>query len=184
MAAPTITWSELDEGTAISEPLDNGSKENGQTTDALDIYIRHDASNQLTACKFWVGQYSGDYLGDGGSTTAAQDIAEILAWGDGAIEEQFGGFMINMDDGLTWPTVGDKNTAQYGVFRTGVGDSAENGITLAKEMSTTMSQDGVIPADGSHVPNPHFQCKIHIPLVEDTAGIRLFDQKLRFTYTS
>lgn len=183
MAAPTIIWSTSNEGSAISEPLDHLDAENGQETTEQNLYIRHDATNQLTNCKFWIDEYSGTYSG---GASAAADLAELLAWGDGTGDD-FGGFMVNMDasGGFgTWPTSGDKNTSTYGVFRTGVGDSAANGITLSANMSTTMSVDGVIPGDGSHDPNPRCQVRIAIPTNEDTAGIRQFDQKLRFTYTS
>lgn len=184
MAAPTITWSETNEGGAISEPLDHGIKENGQTTDVKNIYIRHDATNQLSNCKFWIGEYSGTYSG---GASAAADLAELLGWGDAASADDFGGCFLQMDaqGGFpTWPTLGDKNATTYGVFRSGVGDDPSTGITLSQYMSTVMTQDGVIPGDGSHDPNPRFQMKVQIPTNESTAGVRQFDQKLRFTYTS
>lgn len=184
MTAPTITWSETNEGTAITDPLDHGTEPAGDTTTVKDIYVRHDGSNQLTQCKFWIGEYSGTYTG---GASASLDLAEILAWGDDTDAADFGGFFISMDAAgsfPTWPTLSDKNTSTYAVFQTGIGDSADDGLALATDMSTVMSTAGVIPADGSHDPNPHFEAKIQIPTSEATAGIRQFDQKLRFTYTS
>ena len=90
-----------------------------------------------------------------------------------------------MDAGLyatAWPTHASKGgTGDLAVaFRTDIGDSAPNGVNL--HLNTGASSTGVIPAGSS--PNVRFKCRIQIPTVGPAIGVRLFDQKLRYSYTS
>jgi hypothetical protein len=66
-------------------------------------------------------------------------------------------------------------------MRTGVGDASGNAVTLSEKMSASMSVDGTIP---NAVTSATFQIRIKIPTDEDTAGVRQFDQVLKYTYTS
>jgi len=179
----SIIWSETDDGSAISDPLDHGQKAAGQTTVEKTIWVRHDGDYSITNCKFWVGEYSASYSG---GASAASDLAELIAWADDTDTDDFGGLMIHMDAAgsfaSSWPAVGSKDPVNTGLFRTGVGDSAANGIVLATEMSSAMSTDGTIPINAS--PNPSFKARIQVPTNEGTVGIRQFDMKLRFTYSS
>lgn len=180
--AVSITWSSTNGGAAVTEPLDHGVDSNGTILGTQELFLRHDGTNQITDCGFFLAEKSGTY---GGDQSAALDLAEILGWGDGADADAFGGFQINMDatGGYSgnWPAFGDKAGSTYNVFRTGVGDSEANKILLATEMGLSGAA-GTIQAGAS--PNVRFQCRIAIPEDEDTPGVRQFDQRLRYTYTS
>lgn len=188
----TITWSLSNGGVPITEPQNHGSGGVGTfrpSAAGTEIYLAHDGANQITNCKFHLAQYSGTYTG---GASAAADYLEMLAWGDSlaaggpAEASEFGGFQINMDAvggyAAAWPThaskggVGDTGVA----FRTGVGDSAADGVNL--HASTGATSTGVIPVGED--PNVRFKCRIQIPTDEAVLGIRQFDQKLRYTYTS
>lgn len=180
-----ITWSATNGGAAISEPLDHGQGGNGDTLTAQDVYISHNAVNPITLCKFYIGAYSGTYSGN---FAAATDLAELLSWGDGGSTDNFGGFQINMDAtgsfATSWPVYGTKGavTDLAVACRTGVGDSAANGIQLNTAMSAEMSVAGTIPNGMTNW--PHFKSRIHIPQAEGVVGTRQFDQVMRYTYTT
>jgi hypothetical protein len=176
-----ITWSSTQGGSALSEPLSHGSIAAGNTLPAQQVYLRHDGVNQITNCKFYVSQYSGAYTG---GATAAADIAEALAWGDGITLASFGGFQVNMDKAGgfpsgSWPTFSSKQPSNGSAFFTGAGDSADNAILLSSAMGLTSA--GLLQTG---TPDVAFQCRVHIPSDEGITGIRQFDQKLRYTYTS
>lgn len=170
--AVDITWSDSDGGSAITQPVDHGSGANGDTLTYQEIFLRHSANQQISSCKFFL--FGGD-------------SQEILYWGSELYEaNKFGGFQINMDAinsyAGDWPSLDYKNPDQSRTFYAGAGDNAQNGITLVKQMSGGMIQDGVIPADCS--PDPSFRARIQIPTDEEETGTRSFSLKLRFTYTS
>jgi len=185
MSAVTITWKISD--TPVTS-VDHGQGENGDILTAKEIEISHGGTYQITGCKFYLAEYSGDYSGGGASPSA--DLAELLAWGAQVTASAWGGFCINMDavnafPAGDWPAYDDhldSANGEYAVFKTGQGEAIANAILLSSAMSTAMSVDGVIPAAAS--PWPKFQARVAIPTDEDTAGVRKFDQKLRFTYTS
>ena len=63
MAVVNITWKDSI-GSTITE-VDHGTGGNGDVLAEQEISIQHDGTNQITGCKFWIGQYSGSYVGDG-----------------------------------------------------------------------------------------------------------------------
>lgn len=178
----SVTWSSSNGGGAISQPLDHGVDTNGSVLSAQEVFLSHDGANQITDCGFYLAEKSGAY---GGDASAGADLSELLGWGDGGDADAFGGFQLNMDAtggyAGNWPTFGDKSGSTYNVFRTGVGDSEANKIVLATNMGLT-GAPGTIQTGSS--PNVRFQCRVEIPEDEDTAGVRQFDQRLRYTYTS
>ena len=180
--AVSITWSETNGGAAISQPLNHGNVENGSSTTEKTIYVRHDGSNPITSCAFYLQQYSGSYNGD---SSASADYNELIAWGDDATEDGFGGYLVNMNATGSWASgwaTYDAKTPDYGfVCRTGTADTSGNAETLLEEMGLT-SGDGEIQTGAS--PNVRFKCRIDVPTVEDTAGKRQFDLTLKYTYTS
>jgi len=182
MPVINITWSSTNGGAAISEPLNYGSDTSGSVLSEQEVFLRHDGVNQITDCGFYMAEKSGTY---GGSSSAPNDLAELLAWGDGATAAAFGGYELNMDatGGFlgSWPTFSDKSGTTYNVFRTGVGDSEANKILLATQMGLTGAA-GTVQAGTS--PNVRFKGRIEIPSDEGTVGVRQFDQRLRYTYTS
>lgn len=184
--AVSITWSLTNNGTGITL-VDHGNAANGQNTTAKQVYIRHDGANEITNCAFYNQQKSGSYTG---SANAAADFTELINWGDGNTANSFGGFQVNMDaeggfsGGPTWGMSETQKTSADGLkftLRTGVADNPTNAVTLSEKMSTNMTTNGVIPAGVTDVT---FQCRIKIPVDEDTAGVRQFDQVLKYTYTS
>jgi hypothetical protein len=176
-----ITWSATQGGGALSEPRNHGSAAAGNTLAAQQIYLWHDGDNQITNCRFYISQYSGSYTG---GASAAADFTELLAWGDGATLAAFGGFQVNMDKvgafpSGAWPTFSSKQPSNGSAFYTGVGNLVDNAILLPTAMGLT--SPGVLQTG---TPDVAFQCRVHIPSAEGTLGIRQFDQKLRYTYTS
>lgn len=182
----SITWSATNNGTAITS-VNHGNAANGTNTTAQQVFIRHDGANPITGCAFYFGQKTGSYTG---SFNAAADFAEIKAWGDGGTANAFGGVQVNMDaeggfsGGATWGMSESQKTSSDGykfTMRTGVADASGNAVTLSEKMSASMSVDGTIP---NGVTSATFQIRIKIPTDEDTAGVRQFDQVLKYTYTS
>jgi len=179
--AVNITWKSPPAGTTITS-VDHGSGVNGDTLTAVEIGISHDGTNPITNCKFYIAEKSGTYSGD---QTAAADLAELIGWGDESLEDDFGGFQVNMDQvssypAGSWPTYASKQPTYGSAFFTNIGDSAANGITLKATMDATMTVDGTVPAGVE----AKFECRLHIPTSAGSPGVRQFDQKLRYTYTS
>lgn len=177
-----IIWSLTNGGTSISSALDFGNASNGANTGAQDIYLRHDGDNEITAVGLYIRQFSGSYSG---SFTSANDIAELLGWGDSSSSDDFGGVQFNLDatgsfGSGSWPTVSSKSPTNGFVARTGVGDSESNAVTLTT--NTGCSSAGVIPSSSS--PNVRFRSRIQVPTNEDTLGIRQFEIVAKYNYTS
>ncbi len=177
-----IIFSLTNGGSAMADPLDHGSAAAGADLSDQEIFIRHDGTNQITDVGFYAAEKSGSY---GGGSSAAADLVELLAWGDGAVAADFGGFLINMDATggylLDWPTFDDKSGTTYNVFRTGAGDSAANKIVLATAMGLTGAPGTIQIGD---TPNVRFKTRISVPTSEGTVGVRQFNTKIRYTYTS
>ena len=181
-----VTWSTTNGGSAISDYVEHEAA-NGASSTAQTIFLRHNGSNAITGVALYIREFSGTYNGDG---TAAADLAELIAWGDESSATAYGGILINWDatnqSGLgafasaNWPTYDDKSKTYGMVHRTGVGDSDENAVTLP--VGTGISTAGQIPAGAA--PNVRFQMRINVPQDEDTVGIRLFDQVVKYSYTS
>jgi hypothetical protein len=190
--AVTVSWLDaLIGGSAVTPLLDHGQDANGQILDlGSAIFLEHDGANPITACKFYLAAKSGVY---GGDSSAANDYNEMIAWGDSlaaggpAETAEFGGFQINMNKtggfpSGSWPTHAAKTPTSGSAFYTGVGDTVANGISLVTAMGAGVTSTGVIAIGTS--PDASFRARIQIPTDEGTPGVRQFDQKLRFTYTS
>jgi len=126
-----------------------------------DLYVRHDYTNKISDVTLFMGQLSGIYDGD---FDAATDWAELLAWGDGAATD---GAFLSQDAGSTFTQL-----------KTGSLDSQANGQTVAT--SSGVATAGEIGTSEES----HQQVKIHVPVGEDTGGVREFDFKAYYLYTS
>lgn len=187
MSTVLVTFSTSNGGSAISSDVDGGSAGNGEETAADTVYIRHDGSNPITGCKLYIASINERYSG---ATTADGDLLEMLGWGDKTTASAFGGFFLNLNatgsfPAGSWPTLINKSVESAGktvgaVCRTGVGDSASNGVSLITNMGC--SSDETIQTGSS--PDVRFQCKVSIPSAEDTVGIRHFKIVLSYSYTS
>jgi len=172
-----ITWIESSVGISY---LNHGDVAYGTLSNVRTISIQHDSSNALTNCAFYISEretYSGD-------ATAQTDLAEVLSWGDATSSDDFGGLQINMNaldnfPSADWPSVNNK----LNTFRSIRGDE-DHPIQLNKTMNSTpkMISNGVIPP--SCTVWPTFRCRIQVPVTAGTTGVRQFEQKLRFTWTS
>jgi len=163
----SITWSETSRGAASSAPLDWGNIGNGEnSTD--DLYIRHDGSEKIYDCVFYIQAYTGSYTG---GASAAADYSELIGWGDGDDTE---GFLINQTHLTASP-------GTYVTHKTGQGTAAAP-ITLLDDIII----DGPGAADGEIASGEegHIKVKIAVPSGENVAGTRQFDQVLKYTYTS
>ncbi len=186
----SITFSTTENGSQVAESLggggtgvDHGTDTNGTILAQRELWIRHDGTNPITNVGFYIAEYSGAY---GGGASAALDIAEILAYGDGATANAFGGFEINMNGGDSnpgdWPTFSAKQPTNGSAFFSGVGDTAINKIALVTTMGAAVTGIGVLA--GASATDAQFFSRIGIPTDEDTVGIRQLDQRLRYTFTS
>lgn len=185
--AVNITWSLTEEGTSVTS-LDHGSGSNGDlvangggAASGLEIYVRHDGTNNITDAGFYIAPKTGTY---GGGFNATDDYAELLAWGDGD-NDDYGGFEVNMNSSgvypdSDWPVSGTKQPTYGSAFYTGVGDTVDNKVLLAITMGVSVPSEGVLTSGL----DARFKCRVRIPPNEDTVGVREFDQKLRYTYTS
>ena len=178
----SIIFSSTNGGAAITDTLDHGNASNGAETTAEEIFIRHNGTNSITSTKIYMRQFSGAYAG---SATAAGDLSEMFAWGDESTESAFGGYMINFNAAQSyptadWPTYNNKSPSGGTVFRTGVGDSESNAITIPTSTGATSS--GEIQAGTS--PNVRFKAHVAVPSDEDTIGIRQWETILVYQYTS
>lgn len=187
MSTVLVTYSSTNGGSAISSDIDGGSVGNGEVTTADTVYVRHDGDNSITSCKFYIAAINERYLG---AATADGDLSEVLGWGDGATAAAFGGFFLNLDasggfPAGSWPSLANKSVTSGlktvgAACRTGVGDSASNGISLITNMGC--SSDETIQTGTS--PNVRFQCKASVPSAEDTVGLRHIKLVLSYSYTS
>lgn len=177
----SVSWSLTNGGAALTSALDHGSLGNGDIGTATEIFVRHDGANPITSAGLYVREFSGTYSG---TFSAASDLAELLAWGDAATANGFGGLQVNFDAtgsyAADWPTYDNKAPGSSYVFKTGQGDSEANAITLPT--STGCPSAGTIPAGAS--PNVRLKLRVVCPSDEDTVGIRQIDQVLRFSFTS
>lgn len=183
-----ITWSLTQNGTAITS-LDHGAGSNGQMvaqggggSAGVEIWLRHNGANDITNAGFYIAPKSGTYSG---SFSPSSDYQELLAWADAVTSPTFGGFHINMNKITSyvsgWSQYNDKQPTGGSAFFTGVGDLPANKILLSTSMGASVTSAGVLAAAGTACA---FKCRVEIPTSEDTVGVRQFDQKLRYTYTS
>lgn len=185
MGAVQIIWSLTNGGSQLSQPVDHGNNNSSNTLGPVDIHLRHTGINPITGCFVYIRAYSGIYSGD---HTAATDFNEIISWGNGTSAPAFGGFQFSMNGNM--PDFTNKNSLDglgY-TFRTGYGDNSTNAISLKKEIYSAGGVNGEIPAGAA--PNARFQARMIIPTTPDapftntTPGVRLFEQVLKFTFTT
>jgi hypothetical protein len=169
----SITWSQATGGAAISEPISHGNISNGMVGSDIDLYIRHNAvAGPITNVGFFIQPYSGTgYTGIG----QLADYNEIMGWGAAAVSWNDAGFYINQNH----PTFPD-DISNWKVHKPGQGDSAVKIALLASAINIGTPVAGEIPLSGE----AHVQVKVAVPALEDTAGVRFFDQVLAYTYTS
>lgn len=183
--AISLTFSSTNGGIGFSAPVDHGNVANGSITVPVTIYVRHNGVNQITGVTLYCDVVdSASYAGD---ATAANDKAELIAWGDAGASGDFGGAQVNWNasgsfPGSSWPTFANKTTVDgFGyTVRTGIGDSSSNGIIIPTASGATSS--GTIQAGAT--PNVRFQMRTVVPLNENTLGIRQFRTSFSFNYTS
>lgn len=159
-----VTWSATPSGEALETQIWGTIQTGESSTD--DIYIRHDGSEKIYDCTFYIAAYSGIYSG---GATALDDYNELLAWGDGG-----NGFSINQDCTNTFPAGSwQVHSSTSGTISTPItldGDSRVGGA----------GPDGEIATGEEH----HIKVRVSVPSSEDTPGTRMFDQVIQFTYTS
>jgi hypothetical protein len=173
----SITWSASEGGTAIPEPLDHGNIANGTQSTAQDLFVRHDGTNPITSVGYYAQAFSGDYAGNGGNASAAADFTELIGWGDNYLATDEGGFLINQNRAGAFPATDSE------VHKTGTGDSASNAFTL-QATSFTAASTGTTAGQLDSGDESQVNVYIAVPTTENTAGVRLFDQVLKFTFTS
>lgn len=176
-----VEWSLTLGGNAITADTNLGSTlHHGHYTVSGVYWLRHDGENSITNCKIYMKPVSeDDYVGN---FSPREDLDELLSWGDATVAGDFGGLMINLDNtggAGTWPTLADKGTTTYAVFRTGVGDTKDNGITLPIEVG--LNVEGEIPPGLNN--NVAVLVRLQIPNNESVVGIRHVDIGLSYDYT-
>lgn len=171
-------------GSALEEPYSLGAKANGQATDALTLYLRHDGADSVTDMAFYIDEYDGAYIGD---ATAAADYTELKDWGDAVTSPAFGGLQINQNaigafPSASWPLFNSHISGDgFGyVFNSNQGSTSLNAISLLPESGAIAEgelQDGVAP-------DVRVQLRLAVPDDEDTTGVRQFNLKWAYTFTS
>jgi hypothetical protein len=183
----SLTISGESAGDPIAEVNDFGSFSPGAASDAIDLYIRHDAQSwEITDCAFYVVQYVGSsYTGDNDPNA---DYAEVLSWGDtsGAsangveiTDPSHGGFYMNMDHSGSFPD------ADWHPFRSTYGADASNAVELEQEAINNTGVgwtpvDGQIPLQGE----AHIQMRWDIPDTVGNAGTKFVQLVMAYSYTS
>lgn len=178
----SVIWSLTNGGEPLSAVIDHGNSSNGDVTTSVELFIRHDGNNSITSTGLYVRAYTGTYSG---GLTAAADLAELLAWGDGATAAAFGGFQCNLLATTSyptsgWPTYSNKSPTGGFVHRTGVGDSEGNAVAIP--ITTGAVGSGEIQSGSA--PNVRFKVRAEVPSAEDTIGIRQWDHMVTFSFTS
>lgn len=182
-----ITWATTSAG-ASEEELDAGDVSNGANTAATTIYLSHDHSGDIVSARLFVIQKLSTY---DGAATAADDLSEVIGWGDESTANGFGGLQINsntaggFDGGSTWGMSESQKTSVDGLkftARTGVGNTAPLGVLVPVEAHNSgpaMVTPGSIPATTEVA----FQIRIKVPTDEGTLGAREVSLALSYTYT-
>jgi hypothetical protein len=152
-----ITWSLSQGGGALTPPIAHGNLGPNEAGTAVDIYIRHDGTEKIYDCGFYLANH---------------DSAEVLGWGNNGTNEH--GFQIDMNTHAGSPG--------WTSFKTGVGDTSGNAIAVDGN-SKYNSGDGV---DGEIATGTeaHIKVRTVVDPTETVAGTREWDQVLAYTYTS
>lgn len=192
----TVTISGESQGNPLEEVTDFGEVDPGTASDAVDLYIRHNAAVwQITDCAFYLVRYVGSsYTGLAGPDT---DFSTVINWGNttigldpdahGAgpadppnhIDPEYGGMYLNMNHGSSFPI------ADWHPFYSGYGDSPENAIILSQD-AINNTGSGWTPADGE-IPfqgEAHVRIRWDIPSSASEAGISFVQLVMAYSYTS
>lgn len=174
----TISWAQTEGGDSITE-LDHESIYETASTDVQELYISHDGDHRITNCRLYLAPYSNEYSG---SFSPLQDYNELLSWGDSSISNSFGGVQVNMNSNSSfpdssWPTVTNKHPSNGFVFCNSIGKDLDSAVTLTT--AAGIANEGIIEVDEV----AHIAMRIQVPQI-DTPGVRQFDTKLRFWFTS
>jgi hypothetical protein len=137
----------------------------------LDAYYSVDPIFTADAGKSFCGDSDavsfGDYEASGGSHSASSDFNTLLGWGD----DETGGVEVSLDLGRT-----------YQAFKTGVGDSFGNAISLlatCMDIGTTNGQ--LEPGDRARL---YFRLKVPADFTTPSnAGVYLFTVGMFYNYT-
>ena len=166
----SVIFSRISSGAAINDALqgddsgiNHGNVANGAETYPEDIYIRHDGNNEITDCKFYCQQFTGDY---DGAQTAALDFTEIKAWGDAGATD---GFLIDVNHDSIY---------EYNL-RTGQFDELANAVALDDSSAGGTNSDDIGVSGEAHI-----KLKIVVPASENVPGVRQLDFLMAYSYTS
>ena len=167
-------------GNQVSEVIDSGTVDPGDSSSVIDFYIRHDAENNpITDCGLYLAQYVGDdYTGVNG---ADNDYIEVLSWGDtsGPSSTEGEGLYFNQNHSGGFPT------GSWSPFRSSYGSDPNNAIQL---LQTAINNTGIgwTPTDGE-IPvsgEAHIKCRWDVPLTASSAGARFVLLVMAYSYTS
>lgn len=191
--AVTIEWSTSSTFTSSTDLISHGNLANGVTGSGTEIFIRHTGVTPLTGCSFYIHPVATGYTG---SSSATNDFTEVTTWGAGVTANSFGGIQINMDktdlytasySALSHTHKDEIDSLKVVAFTArlddglgAVGVSPSTAVELHENMN--LITPGQLPTGAT--PDVAFKLRIKVPVQEDTAGIRQFDQILRYTYTS
>lgn len=167
----------------IALPQDASTITPGSNSSEIDVYIRHDGTNEITDLKLYLLPYSaGVYAG---TNTAQDDYDKLISWADASYSTDptlGGGVYINMDRDGSFPASG------YQSFRTGVGDTLANAVTLDSKAVSVAAGNGEIP------PGQYAQVRFRIdvpssgqfglPASATSVGTVYFDLLATYTSTS
>lgn len=162
-------------GTPIALPQSGGTISPGASSTAMDIYIYHDGANEITDVKFYMLPYSaGVYPG---TESAQDDYDKVVGWGDTSypLDPTTGGG-VYFNQNLT----GSHPAASYQVFRSGVGDTLANAVTLSSLAMYAGNTSGTLEA-GDYA---HLKFRVDVPSGEGSTGTVYFDILFSYTATS
>lgn len=175
-----ITMASQSAGNQVEEVIDLGDVSPSNTSSTVDLYIRHDATNNaITDCSFYIVRYAGsDYTG---ANSPDDDYTEVIQWGDdsGASSTGGGGLYLNQNHSGSFPT------ADWHPFRSSFGSDPNNSIQLVQSAINNTGTgwtptDGEIPVNGE----AHIKTRWDIPLSASSAGIRFIQLVMAYSYTS
>ena len=141
----------------------------------IDAYYSTDptysADTNMSFCGEAASVSFGDYEAAGGSHSASADLSNLLTWGDAATESDPTGVGVSLDLGRT-----------YTQFKTGVGDSYSNSISLAATCMDIGTTDGQLePGDRARL---YFRLKVPSTFTSPSnAGVYLFTIGMFYNYT-
>jgi hypothetical protein len=170
----SVRYAPTPAGSPYSLPENAGTLSPGDQSSVINTYISHDGTVKISDCAIYILPYSaGVYLGAG---TAQDDYNLLIGWGDSSYPASSGGGLyVNMNHAGGFPS-GD-----WAVFRTGVGDSIGNAITLTDTaISTGLAATGEIQAGGE----AHLRWRLDVPASYTGTGIGYIDTLMYYTSTS